>query len=60
MKNGNSRDKMEKLIKFNMHVQYHCSLQAFLFGRCWRMIFLVECRLTFNNVSVAFAATRYY
>ena len=28
MKNRNSCDKIEKLIKFNMHVQYHCSIQA--------------------------------
>ena len=56
----NSHDKIEKLIKFNMHAQYHCSVQACLFVRCWPRIFLVQCRLNFNNVGVAFTATRYY
>ena len=42
-----------------MHVQYYCSLQACLFVWCWPGIFLMQCQLTFNNVGVAFAATRY-
>ena len=59
MKTKNGLDKMEKLIKFNLHVQYQCFIQSCLFVQYWPQISLAQCWLNLNNATMAFAATRY-
>ena len=48
-KNRNSHDKMEKLISFNMHVQYPCSVESCIFVQCWPGIFFCAMSAKFEQ-----------